>query len=198
MENKGKSLRRWGGRFVAFRIDCERVPQLPAWAVRWVWEDPRRIPYLLLWKHPRDGVIKDAVRIARPIPRTNLPEADSVEIKRADGSTVPIYLAWRRQPHGGRCLLLRCWQCQRPSRALYGWRVGNDGRYYRAELADWQCRRCAGLSYASEGDALLYHRSSVVSRIFRLPYAAVSSSRPEVWLPYVFSSPEDAAQAGFI
>jgi len=100
---------------------------LPAWAVRQVWDDPRRIPYLLIWKHQRDGTNKDAVRIVRQLPRTSLPEADSVEIKRTDGSTVPIYLAWRRQPHGGRSLLLKCWECQRPSRALYGWKVGNDG-----------------------------------------------------------------------
>jgi hypothetical protein len=168
---------------------------LPAWAVRQVWDDPRRIPYLLIWKHPQEGVTKDAVRIARQLPRTSLSEADSVEIKRTDGSTVPIYLAWRRQPHGGRSLLLKCWQCQTPSRALYGWKIGNDGRYYCAVLADWQCRRCAELSYASEGSGLVY-RSRVVSRIFRMPCAAVTSPRPDVWLPYVFSSPEDAARAG--
>ncbi len=188
-------LRGWGGRFLGFRIDCERVPMLPAWAVREVWDDPRRIPYLFIWKHPREGTTKDAVRVARQVARTSLPEADSVEIKRADGSTVPIYLAWRRQPHGGRSLLLRCWECQRPSRALYGYRKGNDGRYYRAELADWQCRRCAGLRYSSEGTALMY-RSGVVSRIFGMPCAATKCPRPDAWLPYVFSSPEAARAAG--
>jgi hypothetical protein len=190
-------LRGWGGRFLGFRIDCERVPMLPAWAVREVWDDPRRIPYLLIWKHPRDGTNKDAVRIVRQVPQTSFPEADSVEIKRTDGSTVPIYLAWRRQPHGGRSLLLKCWECQRPSRALYEWKVGNDGRYLCAVLADWQCRRCAELSYASEGGALMY-RSGVVSCIFRMPCAVAKCPRPDVWLPYVFSSPEDAAHAGFI
>lgn len=193
-----KGVRRgWGGRFLGFRINCEQVPALPASVVRWIWDDPRRISYLLIWKHPRSGVNKDAVRIARQIPRTNLPEADSVEIKRADGSTVPIYLAWRRQPNGGRSLLLKCWECQRPSRTLYGWRLGNDGRYLCAALADWQCRRCAQLTYASEGSALVY-RSGVVSRIFRRPCPPVSSPRSEVWLPYVFSSPERAMEAGFI
>jgi hypothetical protein len=190
-------LRGWGGRFLGFRLDCERVPMLPAWAVREVWDDPRRIPYLLIWKHPRDGATKDAVRIARQVPRTRLPEADSVEIKQTDGSTVPIYLAWRRQPHGGRSLLLRCWQCQKPSRALYGWKKGNDGRYLCAALADWQCRRCAELRYSSEGGGLLY-RSGVVSRIFHTPCMPVSCPRPDLWLPSVFSSPEAAGRAGFI
>src|ERR1700676_3485776 len=27
------------------------------------------IPYLLIWKHPRDGTNRDAVRIARQVPR---------------------------------------------------------------------------------------------------------------------------------
>ena len=187
-------LRGWGGRFLGFRINCEQVPMLPAWAVREVWDDPRRVPYLLIWKHPRDGTNKDAVRIVRQVPQTGFPEADSVEIKRTDGSTVPIYLAWRRLPHGGRSLLLKCWECQRPSRALYGWKVGNDGRYLCAVLADWQCRRCADLSYASEGGASLY-RGGVVSRIFRMPCAAVKCPRPDVWLPYIFSSPEAARTA---
>jgi hypothetical protein len=40
------------------------------------------------------------------------------------------------------------------------------------------------------------YRSGVVSRIFRMPCAAVSSPRRDVWLPYVFSSPEAAHAAG--
>jgi len=30
-------------------------------------------------------------------------------------------------------------------------RVGDDGRYYKAVSANWECRRCAGLRYYSEG-----------------------------------------------
>src|SRR5215470_13703362 len=60
---------------------CEQVPMLPAWAVRMVWDDPRRIPYLLVWKSRHDGSVKDAVRVARSAPRTSLPEAESVQIK---------------------------------------------------------------------------------------------------------------------
>ena len=81
---------------------------LPAWAVKWVWNDPRRIPYLLVWKSDRGGEVKAAVRVARFVPKTNLPETDSVEVRRADGSAVPIDLEWQWQPNGGRSLLLRC------------------------------------------------------------------------------------------
>jgi hypothetical protein len=94
--------------------------------------------------------VKEAVRIARFAPRTDLYEADSVEIKRTDGSTVPVYLEWRPQPRGGRSLLLRCWSC----RALYGARVGDDGRFYVVRRADWECRTCAMLRYSSEGGAI--------------------------------------------
>lgn len=166
---------------------------LPAWAVRAALDDPRRIPYLLVWKGRRDGVIKDAVRVARPFPKTRLvPEAESVEVKRTDGSAVPVYLTWRWQPHGGRSLLLRCWRCQRPCRALYGAEVGDNGRIYVARLADWECRRCARLRYSSEGSALLF-RGGILSRLFGQPVGPVSSPRPEPWLPYVFSSPDRAA-----
>jgi hypothetical protein len=187
-----KRIRRgWNGRYLGFRINCEQVPMLPAWIVQRVWDDPRRIPYLLVWKGRRGGDVKEAVRVARFIAQTNLPEADSVRVQRADGSTVPVYLAWRWQPHGGRSLLLRCWQCQRPSRALYGYKVGNDGRFYKAVMADWQCRRCAGLRYSSEGRALLFS-GGTLSRLFGEPVGPVSSPRPEPWLPFVFTDLDDA------
>ena len=181
----------WDGRFHGFRLNCEQIPMLPAWAVRWVWDDPRRIPYLLIWKNRRDGSVTEALRVARSIPRTRLPEAESVEIKRTDGTAVSIYLAWRRQPRGGRTLLLRCWQCQRPSRALYGFKVGDDGRFYKAVMADWGCRRCSELRYASEGGALVI-RGGLLSRLLGRPLPNVPSARPDLWLPYVFSSLDDA------
>jgi len=155
---------------------------LPAWAVRMVWDDPRRIPYLLVWKSCRNGEVKEAVRVARTVPRNNLPEADSVEIKRTDGSRVPIYFTWRWQPHGGKSLLLRCWQCQRHCRALYGWEVGDNGRVYIARVADWECRSCAKLRYSSEGGALL-----IRSRIFGDTYRC---ERPVTLLLGVFASLE--------
>jgi len=197
VEQRKRQIRRSGGRFHGFRVNCEQVPMLPAWAVRAALDDPRRIPYLLVWKSRRDGEIKEAVRVARSIPQTNLPEAESVEVQRTDGSTVPVYVTWRRQPHGGRSLLLRCWKCQRPCRGLYGAEVGDDGRFYVVRRADWECRRCAGLRYSSEGSAL-WIRGGILSQLFRQPAGSVSSPRPEPWLPFVFSSPDQAADSGLL
>jgi hypothetical protein len=189
MEQWRRPIRRSGGRFCGFRVNCEQVPVLPALAVRAVLDDPRRVPYLFLWQGRGDGEIKEAVRVARSILWTQLPEAEAVEIKRTDGSIVPTYLQWRWQPHGGRSLLLRCWRCQRPSRTLYGAGVGDDGRYYVVRRADWECRRCAGLRYSSEGGALI-----IRSRLF----GRARCDRPDLWYPLVFSSPTQAGDAGLI
>jgi hypothetical protein len=169
---------------------------LPAWAVRWVWDDPRQIPYLLVWRGSRDDEVKDAARVARFVPQNNLPETDSVRVQRTDGSTVPIYLAWRRQPHGGRSLLLRCWRCQRPRRALYGAKVGDDGRFYVARCADWECRTCAILRYSSEGGYLCPSGLGRLGRLGVRLRALGNLPRPESWLPCVFTSPEAAVRAG--
>src|SRR5713226_2482634 len=104
-------IRRYEGRFHGFRANCEQVPVLTAWAVRWVWDDPRHIPYLLAWKSRWDNKVKEAVRVMRVVPSPRVTEAPSVEVKRTDGSVVLVYLAWRSQPHGGKSLLLRCRSC---------------------------------------------------------------------------------------
>ncbi len=187
--------RRSGGRFYGFRVNCEQVPMLPAWAVRCVWDDPRKIHYLLVWKSRRDDEIKEAVRVTRIVSQTNLPEAESVEVKRTEGSAVWIYLAWRQLPrNGGRNLLLQCRSCGRACRALYGAKVGDDGRFYVVRRADWECRTCAMLRYSSEGGALLIRSRGLISRLFGMGRAA----RPEPWYPLVFSSLDQAAEAGFI
>ena len=196
MDQRKRQIRRSGGRFYGFRINCEQVPILPAWAVRQVWDDPRRIPYLLVWKSDRGGEVKAAVRVARFVPKTNLPEADSVEIRRADGSAVPIELEWQWQPNGGRSLLLRCSRCQMPCRALYGAKVGTDGRFYVARRADWECRTCCTLRYSSEGGALVIRSRWAITRRIVQSLSCCRSPRPEPWLPYIFSSPRDAAAAG--
>ena len=52
------------------------MPVIPAWLVRRCLDDPRRIPYLLVWKGERDGGIKEAVRLV------DGGSSDLVELKR--------------------------------------------------------------------------------------------------------------------
>ncbi len=91
MEQRRKQARGWHQHFIGSwaRLNCENMPVIPAWLVRSNLNDPRRIPYLLVWKDERhDGEIKEAVRLARYVEPSNSRVADNyVELKRADGST---------------------------------------------------------------------------------------------------------------
>jgi hypothetical protein len=69
---------------------------------------------------------------------------------------------------------------------LYGAKVDDDG-HFCVVRADWLCRACARLRYSSEDGYLC---PGIIFRAFgKLP-------RPALWLPYVFTSPQDAAPAG--
>ncbi len=187
---------RRGGRFFGRRVNCESVPLLPAGVLRTVVEDPRKIPYLLVWKND-DGEVKEAVRVIGLGPTPYLPTADSVEIKRTDGSVVRIRaMKWSLPRNGGYTLLLACPFCCSLRRALYGWEPG--GPYTTsAQRCGWQCRRCAGLRYASEGGALVLRSRGHWFRELEIKYGATHSNRPDPWYPYLFSSPADAVAAGF-
>jgi hypothetical protein len=177
-------------------VNCEYVPALPASVVRCVLDDPRRIPYLLIWKSEQDGKVKEAVRVIRLGPPPYLPEADSVEVKRTDGSVVYLRALKRPLPkNAGRDILLACPFCCGLKRALYGWMPG--GQFTNsAQTASWQCRSCAGLRYASEGGALVHWGRGAIARFFESSYGPLRSERPEPWYPYVFTSPQDAIAAG--
>src|SRR5215472_7272925 len=151
MERRRQIRRRYDGRFYGFRANCEQVPQLPASLVRAIVDDPRRIPYLLIWRREGEREIKEAVRVTH----TKIPvlpsSYESVEVKRTDGSRWLVGLLWRNLPRGdGRALLLVCSACGTPCRALYAWRVGDDGRYYVMRRSNWECRMCSALRYSSE------------------------------------------------
>ena len=174
-------------RFLGFwaRLNCENMPVIPAWLVRRCLDDPRKIPYLLVWKDERDGEIKEAVRLARFAGTFD----DHVELKRTDGSSTVLRIVWRTLPrNGGRALLLRCPYCDTPRRHVYGWEWDSfSGWSNRVRRTDWCCRSCNRLRYSSEGGYLCGPRMFRV--LGNLP-------RPESWLPYVFTSPEEAAEAG--
>ena len=186
-----RASRGWNGQFAGSRVNCEMVPLLPAWVVRLVLDDPRKIPYLLAWRSSWDGEIKEAVRVIRLGPPPYLPEGDSIEVKRPDGSVCHLRVLKRPLPrNSGHDILLACPRCFSLRRALYGWVPG--GQYTTsAQRSRWQCRACAGLRYASEGGALLIRSGGMIGGLFGVG----RSDRPDPWYPYVFSSPVEAAAA---
>ena len=201
MVSRGRTYPRYrrGGLFFGRRVNCESVPALPASAVRHVLDDPRKIPYLLVWKSPWDGTVQEAVRVAAyseppgPVP---LDWTGWVEIRRTDGSRSLVRTIEGPMPrNGGRARFLICPSCHKLRRALYGWEPG--GRFTNsAQTSRWQCRACAGLRYASEGGARVHRGRGALARLFELALGPCRSLRPEPWYPLVFASPAQAAAAG--
>jgi hypothetical protein len=180
------------GRFFGRRVNCERVPALPSQLVRRILDDPRNIPYLLVWRSERHGEIKEAVRVTILGPTSYLPSADSIEIKRTDGSVNHIRaIKWSLPKNGGYATFLACPFCCSLRRALYGWEPGGQFTC-SARVCQWQCRRCAGLRYASEGGALVLRSRGRWFQELERKYGTTQSDRPELWLPHVFSSPANA------
>ena len=178
---------RYEGRFCGRRVNCEQVPLLPARSVARIFDDPKETPYLLVWKSS-SGTIEESVRIA-PHNRT-----DTLEIKRDDGTTDIIRTLLRPLPrNGGSVRLLICPRCQTPRRGLYGWEPG--GRLTTSAVSSvWSCRVCNRLRYASEGGSLVQRgRGRIFDRLFETT-GRCRSDRPAQWLPYVFTTPEEAAQ----
>jgi hypothetical protein len=87
-----------------------------------VLDDPRRVPYLMVWKDSRsDGVIQ-AVRVAayKEPSAWELDWTGWVEIKRTNGSCSLIRTVRRALPrNGGKARFIVCPRLQRLRRALY-------------------------------------------------------------------------------
>jgi len=85
-------------------------------------DDPRRIPYLLVWKDERHGgEVKEAVRLLHYV-ACGKEASDCVELKRTDESTTVLRIVWRALPSNrGRALFLLCPYCNAPRRHVYGW-----------------------------------------------------------------------------
>jgi hypothetical protein len=188
----------WDGKFLGFRArkNCEEMPAIPAWIVRNNLNDPRRIPYLLVWKDGRDDEIKEAVRLACYL-TSGAERTWMVELKRTDGSITVLSIVWRMLPHNcGRALFLLCPSCRVPRRHVYGWEWDSSSGWSNVVRSiDWRCRSCARLRYSSEGGYLrpAYGRFGQIGVMLR---TLGNLPRPESWLPYVFNSPEAAAEAG--
>lgn len=174
-------------RFIGFwaRLNCENMPVIPASIVRSNFDDPRKIPYLLVWKDERHGGdVKEAVRLTCHVdPYLGSPHR-YVELKRTDGSPTVLQIVWRTLPrNGGRALLLLCPYCDTPRRHVYGWQWDSvSGWSNRVRQVSWRCRSCAGLRYSSEGGYLSVR--GCLRCFGNLP-------RPESWFPYVFISIDD-------
>jgi len=166
--------RAWQKRFAGYRVNCESIPRLPARFVRFVINDPRHIPYLLVWQWRDDPEIKEAAMV-----RWRPPD-DWIELKRSDQSGQHIRLHHSPLPRrGGTALLLFCPDCGIPRRHLYGWSV-IAGRLLQSS---WRCRACAGLRYQSEGTYI-----SVRWRFWGSGFP-----RPEPWDPFLLSNLEQAS-----
>jgi len=197
--------RGWHEHFLGgLRVNVESVPRLPAAAVRWALDDPRRRPYLLLWRdwraddrqRIRSDEIREALLVARYTPKETVlhgyryvesvpPAEEWAKVTTLDGQSekpTGFVRALRvvRIPlprNGGRALLLICpgFGCGRPRRYLYAWEVMGS----RIVRRPWLCRTCARLRYASEGEG-------------RNPWGPYPR---DPWDPYVFSSLDRAANA---
>jgi hypothetical protein len=181
-----KTKRRDNGRFDGYRVNREMVPCLPARIVSECLSDPRRVPYLLLWKGRRWGALIEVVRLASPYPTSDWLSSRWAEVKRPDGSKVSIQLT-----RMGYKSMLICNSCQKPRCALYGWKSDEGPR--NLSPAPWPCRICAGLRYASEGGALIIRhllpQLRPFSHLLRRP-------NPGPWEPLVFASPWAAVDSG--
>jgi len=160
------------------------MPVIPAWIVRSNFNDPRKIPYLLVWKRESDGKIMEVLRLLCYSP------GPLVELKRSDGSKTILRIVSQMMPqNGGQALLMLCPYCDTPRRFVYGWEWDSfSGWSNRVRSISWRCRSCARLRYSSEGGYLRGGRGWL-ARTTGFDWGNLP--RPESWLPYVFTSIDD-------
>jgi hypothetical protein len=156
-------------------------------------DDPRNVPYLMIWMDQDSERILEAVRVA-PFTEMDeeIPWARCVEIKRADGETNRVLTIERPLPrNGGKARLVICPRCPRPRRALYPWRL-DPSRRRAVFTSGWQCRSCAQLRYTSEGGALIFRPRKDFGRLIKV-VEGPKKDHLECWYPYVFADPRNAA-----
>lgn len=142
-QRNGRLHRGSDGRFYGQRrVNVESIPRLPATAVRFAVEDPRRVPFIFLWRNRWDQDIERAV----VVPNNDAGEVIA-EVSRQRHEVFRVRAVLTPMPRGGHDFLLVCPSCECPRRHLYAW--ARRGDY--VERAKWPCRRCGQLRYISEG-----------------------------------------------
>lgn len=138
----GRAVRDFEGRFYGLRMNVEDVPRLPASVARYVLEDRRARPYLVVWT---DSVFGEGERVGlalRAEPRDGgrvrflAPNVDET----VGTVRVPI-------PGGRAALLWRCPTCGVPRRFLYVHRLSPWG----LRSGSLGCARCNRLRWNSQG-----------------------------------------------
>jgi hypothetical protein len=171
------------GRFFGTRVNCERVPMLPASIVRDVIEDRFGGACMLLWRDLWDGEIKETADIKPVPPPACFSFVEAVELIRPSMASTDLHLLRKPLPrNGGYDSLLECPICHGLRRALYGWSAACSTRH-SAYRSQWQCRECAGLRYSSEGGALLVRSRGYLGKIL----GVAQTNRPHSWIPLVFA-----------
>jgi len=175
------------GRFLGTRVNCEQVPLLPASLVREVLEDRYGGTCALIWQDPWDGEIKETAEIKHVPPPVCFSFVDAVEVVRPSIGITDLHIFRKPLPrNGGYDSFLECPNCRRLRRSLYGWSAG-CWTMHSASRCPWQCRECAGLSYASEGGALVVRSRGKLGKILGVSRAV----RPHSWLPIVSAKRSD-------
>jgi hypothetical protein len=73
------------------------------------------------------------------------------------------------------------------------WTVHQQRRAFNVGVPEMQ-----RLRFASEGGAVIHRGRGAIARWFEAALGPCRSNRPESWLPYVFTSTEEAAEAGVL
>jgi hypothetical protein len=185
-----KRVTRCAGRFHGPRVNCENLPCLPVKTLEWVLNDPRKLPYLLVWRDEESESIVVVARVAIAV-WDDTPETRCVSIKQPGGLQHWVRTFKRPLPrNGGKTTFMICPVCASPRRRLYPFSLNPTGRH--AVFADsWQCRGCAQLRYASEGGALVFRPRTELGRLVA-EVEGDRKDRPEHWYPWVFANPLDA------
>jgi hypothetical protein len=135
--------------------------------------DPKKIPYLLVWRRLSDDTIQEAVHV---VPQS---EIGFDEIRRQDGTCNCICTFSRHLRNGGKAQSLICPFCQIPRRGSYGWKA--DGPVTSSVVSSgWGSRACNKLHCSSEGGALVIRGRGAISQMYHDTLGSSRSDRPEL------------------